>query len=93
MNCVVAAQSQLLGELAGLARQLYVDADERQFAVQRLEVLERLPVGGAGEPGAASCGRERRTTLRVGEDARDSRDVGLPTARSPARILPRRSRA
>ncbi len=70
MNCVITAQSELLGELAGLARQLYVDTDERQFAVQRLEVLKRPPVGGGGEPGAASCGRERRTTLRVGKDAR-----------------------
>ena len=59
MNCVVAAQGERLGELAGLACELYVDADERQFAMQQLEVFERARVRGGGEPGTAPCGRER----------------------------------
>jgi hypothetical protein len=71
VNCVVAAQGEPLGELAGLACKVYVDADERQFAVQRLEVIERARVRGGGEPGTAPCGRERGATLGVGEDARD----------------------
>src|ERR1700684_1066015 len=80
MNCVVAAQGGLLGELAGLACELYVDADERQLPVQRLEALERTCVRGGGKPGAAPCCRERRATLGVGEDARN------PRMRSPPQL-------
>jgi hypothetical protein len=63
VNCVVAAQGESLGELAGLACELYIDADERQFAMQRLEVLERARMGGGVEPGSASYGCERGATL------------------------------
>src|SRR5580704_4153345 len=78
MNRVVAAQGESLGKLAGLACELYVDADERQFAVHRLEVLERTRVRGGGEPCTAACGRERGATLGVGEDARDRGMGGRP---------------
>jgi hypothetical protein len=78
MDRVVAAQRKLLSELASLACEMSVDADQRQFALQRLEVIQRAPVGRGGEAGATSRGCERRASLRVVEDARDRRMRGSP---------------
>lgn len=69
MDRVVAAQGELLSELSGLARELCVDADQRQFALQFLEILQRAPVGGDREACAAPCCRECRAPLRVAENA------------------------
>jgi hypothetical protein len=71
MNCVVAAQGKPLSELASLTRELCVDADQQQFALQRLEVIQRAPVGRDGEACTAPRGCECRATLRVVEDAGD----------------------
>jgi hypothetical protein len=78
MHCVVAAQGELLGEPPSLTCELCVDADQRQFALQGLEVIERAPVGGGGEACTAPCGCKCRATLRVVEDAGDRGMRGRP---------------
>jgi hypothetical protein len=43
---VVSAQPQLLRQLAGFARELRVYPDERELALQSLELADRLAMGG-----------------------------------------------
>jgi hypothetical protein len=50
---------------------LHVDTDQRQLALQRLEIFQGAAVAGGGEVPAAQRSRQRRATLGVGEDARD----------------------
>jgi hypothetical protein len=66
---VVATQAELVGELAGPPGQVLIDTDDEQFRVCRLEVLARLAMGRRGETTCAPCRGERRTSLRVDEEA------------------------
>jgi hypothetical protein len=69
MYGVVAAQRELLGEATRFAGELRVNADQREFGLKRLELLQGPPVGCRGEVPAAKRGIERRAALRIGKDA------------------------
>jgi hypothetical protein len=78
MDRVVTAQAELVRQVARLAREGQVDADQEQLDLDRLEVLDSFGVVGRREP-ARTLGRgESGASLRVREDARRRKVPGLP---------------
>jgi hypothetical protein len=69
MDRIVAAQREPLGQLTGLVCELRIDPDQRQLAVEGLEVSERTRAGAGVQTPTAPGSRERRATLEVGQDA------------------------
>lgn len=70
---VVAAEAELLSELAGLARQFLGDSHGEQFRIDGLEVFQGIAMPSGGEATETSGRRDCRAALRVGEDARCDR--------------------
>ena len=72
---VVAAQSVLGGEVAGLAGEWFVDGDDPQLGVEILERRDRADVGRLVDAALASSRCERCACFGVDELAGDE-DVG-----------------
>ncbi len=69
MNGVVAAQAVLFCEFSGAFGESLIDADDKQLALQRLEVGARMSVPGGGQASVAPCRRQRSAALDVGKNA------------------------
>lgn len=69
MNGVISTQFEFLGKLARLPRKWSVDPHEKQFTLQRLELIAGLRVSRGAEPLGATGRGERRATLGIAEDA------------------------
>lgn len=87
MYCVIAAQAVLLGKRAGAASQLFVEAKRDQPALQILEVGKRPPMILPAEAACAFSSRQRRPSLRIGEDARSNRAGTVPELGCRVRAL------
>ncbi len=48
----------------------FVDPDQEELGLRRLEVLECLAVGAGVQPAGATCGRKCCSTFGIGKDAR-----------------------
>ena len=78
MNCVIATKSKIFGMLAGATSEGRIDAYGDQVFLQLLERRQRPFVRGLPQAALASCGRQSRASLRVGEDAGRCRMTAVP---------------
>lgn len=78
MDCIVTTEAKLLRQVARLARERAVDADQEELILNRLEVLDDLEVVCSRESATTLGRRQRGASLGVGENARRRRVPRLP---------------
>ncbi len=69
MNGVVSPQGEILGKIARLPRECHVNPNQKQLALQFLELLLGPKVIQLAQSPAALCRRERRPALGVTKNA------------------------
>src|SRR5205807_8074779 len=78
MDCVVAAQGELISKLAGVPGQVAVDSYQRQIVEHRVELVASVPVARRTQPSRACGRRERRPSLWITEDTRGHVEGTIP---------------